>query len=206
MAHGPWTHQILKVIVVQGHITIAQVCRQRLPMVQAVIDRLGRGAAFGHAPQLQRQPGMERFPQWARQRLPLRQPLLRQHASQFTLNAVDRSDALHRLGRHGAALVFEQFVELASRMGQTTSGLAVMQRRHLFVALVFVPHQRARPTAQELHGEAGATAGAKVIDHCRHRVKGPAGIAPDVGPLCLARAWVEHGHRCLVTRSALADI
>ena len=87
-AHGPGTHQVFDVVVVDGHVAVHQVGHQRGPAVQAVVDGIGDGAAVGHAPALQLQPDMHFLPQGLGPGLPHVQSLLDRYAPGFSLDAV----------------------------------------------------------------------------------------------------------------------
>src|SRR5438105_6267280 len=59
----PGPHLVFQMVVVDGDLAVQQELRQPLPAVQAVVDRLGDGAAVGHTRSLELQPDMQLFPQ-----------------------------------------------------------------------------------------------------------------------------------------------
>lgn len=166
-----------------GHCAVLQVQRQRLPVVQAVVDGLADGAA-GHPLALQLQPGAQFLPQRAAHALAARVPFFGACARQQALDVVDPRPALQRLQRQraatgagtGAGAARGQLLELAPRMGCAAGGLpaAVHGRiEHRAVARILVAHQRAAPgrlgvrrplAAQEGLWVLRPAAGAKVVD------------------------------------------
>ena len=59
----PGPDLVLDVIVVHGDCAVTQKLRERLPVVQAVVDRLGNRAALRHPSAFKSQPGVQLFPQ-----------------------------------------------------------------------------------------------------------------------------------------------
>ena len=55
-ADRPGPHLVFAVVVIHGHVAVLQVCGQRGPVVQAVVDRPGNAAPVGHALALELQP------------------------------------------------------------------------------------------------------------------------------------------------------
>ena len=84
-------------VVVDGHVAVKQVGRQRRPAVQAVVNGAGDGTAVGHALALQTQPQMEFLAKRPGPGLPRGQALLLRQFPHFLLDSVQPGDALHGL-------------------------------------------------------------------------------------------------------------
>ena len=211
-AQLPGLDLLFKVVVVDGYAPVAQVQRQRIPAVEAVVDGLGDGAAVDHAPAFELQPGMQLLPQRPAQALAARQALLGRCARQQALDVVDPRPALHGFQRHGAGAgaARGQLLEFAAGMGSTPSGLTAWMDHgveHRAVARILVGQQRAAPSRlgarRALAAEEGQrvlrpAAGAELVDDPRWTVQRAARVGPYIGLLGLAPAGVQQRHRGLV--------
>ncbi|MCY1299498.1 hypothetical protein D9M70_490260 [compost metagenome] len=180
------------------HLTVAQEAAQRLPAVEAVVQRPGNAAAVGHPLALAPHPGMQPVPMRLAALLAQGQPLLCTGLAGIVLDLEDPRQATHGLGRHLAVAMFDQLVEFAPCMHQAAGLDALAELEHRLVGFVVVAHERAVPALQELHRVLGPPARAELVDHAGARIELAAGIAPDVGLPGLARAGLEQRHRRLV--------
>lgn len=128
--------------------------------------------------------------------------LVRHQLSDFTLDGVELAEELQRLLANLAALIGPEFVELAPRVRQAT-GLGDAELEACLVATEVVAHQRAAPAMLAQQPEEGASmlaapAVGEVEHHSAQRAVARRAVAPEVRPVCLAVAGLEHRHRRLV--------
>ena len=140
-SHRPWAHQVLDVVVVNGHVAILQEAPQRVPPSQAVVDGRGDAAAIGHLATLSPQPDVQLIPQWHAALSPREQALGTVGICHLLLDAVQPGDALQRLGRNRAGSSLGQLIKLTPRVSQTARFDASVQLEQRTVARVVVAGQ-----------------------------------------------------------------
>src|SRR5438105_5694728 len=118
--HRPRPHLVFEVVVVDRHLTVEQELRQRLPVVQAVVDRLGDGASVGHPHALELEPQVQFLPQRLGSLLSHQQPMLGAQWARVGLDPVQPGDTLDGLRGHFACVGLDQFVEFTPGMRNTT--------------------------------------------------------------------------------------
>ena len=115
----------------------------------------------------------------------------------LVLHLVEPAEQLQRLLRDLALVVGPQVVELASWVRQAAGfGDAGLEER--LVAAVVVAHECAAPVGEERLGVTPGAAVGEVEDHRLARLERTRAVAPQVGPVRLAVARLEHRHWRLV--------
>ena len=115
----------------------------------------------------------------------------------FALNVVNPGHLFQRTLRNLALVTGMQIKELAPRVRQTTH-LRDALAHQLLVAAEVIAHQVAPPVTQKHLGVLTGAGLAEVIHHGFGIFKGPCGIGPQICPLGLAIAGLEHLHRRFV--------
>ena len=152
-------------VVIDLHSTVVEVGRQCRPTVEAVINRLGRGTAFGHTLAFLCEPCMQILTQRLGIGLPYCQAILHREALDLALNPVQRGNALDGLCAHRAEVVTSEFFKLASGMRKTARADALGLVDDLPICAQAIADQRARPARKECKRLLGPSAQAELINH-----------------------------------------
>lgn len=152
-------------VVVHAHGPITQAAPERVPAVQAVVERGGDAASIG-----QFHPGMQLDPQRLRVLLAMCQPGLHGHLSCLAFDMGDPRDVLYSLRCHGARAGLDQFVELATRVRQAAGLDAALAPEDDVIAPVIVTGECGRPLGQEVHRILRSPAGTKVVDDTQYAI------------------------------------
>jgi hypothetical protein len=91
------------------------------PALEAVVDRLGGGAAVDDLGTLGNQPGVQRLRDRPRALLPLGEPLFGRHVIYFTLDSVELANKLHGRGGNAALVGLHQLHKVTARMRHTAT-------------------------------------------------------------------------------------
>ena len=196
---APGPHLVLDPIVIHGHSAVFQELRERLPVVQAVIDRLGNRAAVGHSSAFKSQPSVQFFPQWLAAFLAHLQSLLATQPPGIGFNAVQPCNSPDGLSRHRAGVGFEQFVKLPPRVSQTICSLAPLKGHGGIVASVRINNQGPCPAFEELVRVLTSTPLAEVVHHTGHIFECSPGVGPHVSLLGLAASRVKQADGRLIS-------
>ena len=126
----PGLDQPFEVVVVDRHGPVAQAQRQRLPVVQAVVDGLRDGAA-GKAVALELEPRVQLLPQRHAHLLASDEAVFGCHVHQVRLDVINPRPALQRFQGNGAGagVLGRELLEPAACVRGTSCGLAA--RLHL---------------------------------------------------------------------------
>ena len=168
------------------------------PAFQAVVQRFGSRRPVGDALALQQHPLVQSIEQWFGFGLPDAQPFVSTEIFDFPLDLVQLRNVRQRLLGNLTLVADMQVKELAPGVrhatdlgdGGTEAGL---------VATEVVTHQSTTPVAQKgscMFTGAGFT---EVVDHGLQIFKGSRRIGPEVGPVRLLIARLEHRHRGFIS-------
>jgi len=185
------------VVVVDRQRRIVQVAREGSPPVEAVVDRLGDGGAFGYTLALQGEPVMEGAGDRRRARLPGLEPLLGFAILDQLFNGIKLPDPFDGIGRELALIGDVQFHEVAPGVSQATrfDNLGAEAR---LVAAEIVANQVSLPVAEEGPGMLAGAAVGEVVDHRLQGFELAGGVGPQIAAVGLAGAGRQHCHRGFV--------
>src|SRR5437867_3489406 len=184
------------------HRPVIQVVRQCLPALEAVVQRLGSGRAFGDELALRHHPRVQRIGDRLGLVSSREAPLLGIELLHLAFDLVQFYEELQRVFGDLALVVGPQVEELAARVCKT-SALSDALREQRVVALEVVACERAAPASlagvtQELHRMLAGTAVGEVEDDDLLIFERGGAVAPQVRTVRFAVARLEHRHRRLV--------
>ena len=136
---------------------------------------------------------MQGIGRWLVKLLPGRSPGVNVELLHLAFNVVQHAEQLQRFFGNLALVIGVQLVELAAGMRHAASFHHALPEQRL-VRYIIITDQRTAPVAKEVAGMAASARFGEVEHHCLHTAHAGAAITPQVGPMRLAIARLEHGH------------
>ena len=192
-ADGPWTDLIFSPVVVYGHVPAIKIARQRLPALEAIVQRLRSCRTCRHQHTLRHHPFVKGIAHRFGAALP--KPVSRFDIKRrgITFDVIWGGEERQRLISDLTAVIGMQFEELAPRVSCAADFGDTLKEWGL-VAAVVITDQLAAPVTQERTGMLTGTASGEVVDHCTQVTELRRRIRSQVGPMCPALAGAEHLH------------
>jgi len=172
-AHGPGTHLVFEMVVIDRHVAVFKEAHERTPVIQAVVDRLSDCTPIGNPFALELKPQVHFSAQRLGASLSHGQPFVGAQGPGVSLDSIDPRKSLDRFLCHRTGVRLDQVAKFSPRVSKTTCDLPALKLEGSVVAFIQISDQRSRPAFQELDRIFSAAAQAEVVHHSGLGIEGP---------------------------------